>query len=718
MADDFEQIYSGYRTDRTKTTEPVHGDQNKFLAKLVDITQETHRSGDISQVYLTSENLQSQMQKKARFGNVSLVLRRVIPSEKIREYPNYVQLEIQSDTLREAFRDIATGLVNINLYENPIKIPQPYVEIYHCRKRIQEAIESNPTGPLKNELRLLQEFEEQYLPQTLGRLYTFERNGLITTEFIPFVFNPGCLVLLPNRFIAPKEAYWAAIVVQCRVVDDSDSKYWEVQLAYTNSNDGVFGIVVATVRNPLFRNIQRIIDLPVFPLRHHPDRKRIYELLLRRGAKYKTLFQESVSNKKHESSFAFGSHCKYDGQFFEIARDIEDSDDEDEMPSFRPPNRRRIDRGRRPLPLKSFQGFPSSNCVGRIVLDPVGLAEENSSAREDIRYDISGPTVILLEKDADDHSNKLQKRLQMKESDASDVNKSTSAVTDLQLVTMPPIIAGFSLAKRCWGYFLIDDISEIEWSNQAYDDLRIDESKKASIRKILEEHRSAPVAFDDIIPGKGTGLVFLLHGPPGSGKTMTAETAAESLRCPLYYTTGGELGHNTNEVVERLELMFRRIQRWAAILLFDEADVFMATRREDNIERNALVSILLRTLEYQSGILFLTTNRVSDFDTAFYSRIHIRIEFYPPDETQRTFIWKRLASQLQHDISQDEFKSLGLLEVDGRRIKNVLKVASLLMRSRGKEARLSLDDVKSALHISAGDPNEMNVEKKVRSFAG
>jgi hypothetical protein len=49
---------------------------------------------------------------------------------------------------------------------------------------------------------------------------------------------------------------------------------------------------------------------------------------------------------------------------------------------------------------------------------------------------------------------------------------------------------------------------------------------------------------------------------------------------------------------------------WGAILLLDEADVFLEKRNMHDIHRNALVSIFLRQLEYFQGILFLTTNRV------------------------------------------------------------------------------------------------------------
>lgn len=121
-------------------------------------------------------------------------------------------------------------------------------------------------------------------------------------------------------------------------------------------------------------------------------------------------------------------------------------------------------------------------------------------------------------------------------------------------------------------------------------------------------------------------------------------------------------------------------------------------------------------LEYQTGILFLTTNRLKDLDSAFFSRIHISIAFERPDKQRRTFIWRRLAGQMGHCISDDEFDSLGALDIDGRRIKNVLKIASLLTLERTAE-HMTMEDVEDALQISAGDLSNSKREGKIVEFS-
>lgn len=46
-------------------------------------------------------------------------------------------------------------------------------------------------------------------------------------------------------------------------------------------------------------------------------------------------------------------------------------------------------------------------------------------------------------------------------------------------------------------------------------------------------------SFDDVVAGKGRGIILLLCGPPGVGKTLTAESVAEEMKVPLYMMSAG-----------------------------------------------------------------------------------------------------------------------------------------------------------------------------------
>jgi SpoVK/Ycf46/Vps4 family AAA+-type ATPase len=94
---------------------------------------------------------------------------------------------------------------------------------------------------------------------------------------------------------------------------------------------------------------------------------------------------------------------------------------------------------------------------------------------------------------------------------------------------------------------------------------------------------------------------MLLSGKPGVGKTLTAEAVAEHMHCPLHSITSGDLGSAPHEVEQSLTSALDLVSRWNAVLLIDECDVFLEARAAHDIERNRLVSIFLRTLEYFEG---------------------------------------------------------------------------------------------------------------------
>ena len=107
---------------------------------------------------------------------------------------------------------------------------------------------------------------------------------------------------------------------------------------------------------------------------------------------------------------------------------------------------------------------------------------------------------------------------------------------------------------------------------------------------------------------------------------------------------------------------------WRAVLLIDEADVFLERRSLHDIHRNAMVSVFLRVLEYYSGILFLTTNRVTTFDDAFKSRIHIPIRYTDLTVDSRRQIWRNFCRLVPGGVDIDEkgLSTLADTDLNGR----------------------------------------------------
>lgn len=230
---------------------------------------------------------------------------------------------------------------------------------------------------------------------------------------------------------------------------------------------------------------------------------------------------------------------------------------------------------------------------------------------------------------------------------------------------------------------------------------------------------------------------------------------------PLYMMSAGDLGLDPRHVENKLQGILDMCTRWNAILLLDEADVFLEERSLHELERNKLVSIFLRVLEYYEGIMFLTTNRVQTFDAAFQSRIHISLEYPELDTKSRKTVWKNFLKQhdvaqaasrerppkvlvsaakapaitsngttttvngeaevdaqelhtkrtLPHTMTAKDIDKLSDFKMNGRQIKNILKTAQLLASRRGEglsyEHVTTVLDVTQHLHNTTQDSNRV-----------
>jgi SpoVK/Ycf46/Vps4 family AAA+-type ATPase len=267
--------------------------------------------------------------------------------------------------------------------------------------------------------------------------------------------------------------------------------------------------------------------------------------------------------------------------------------------------------------------------------------------------------------------------------------------SDLHLICRPRV-RGFSFAKKEWLELYLDLVKDITFSGDAFESLIIPEDQKEIILSFAESQATNSNVFDDVISGKGHGHITLLSGPPGVGKTLTAESVAEHMRAPLYMLSAGDLGINPFDVEARLNTILEMVARWNAVLLLDECDIYLERRTAQDLERNKLVSIFLRLLEYYEGILFLTTNRIDNIDSAFQSRIHISLSYPDLDSGTRRHIWENFLTVLgvSDSWSAEDLDELANLELNGRQIKNVLKSAALLS-ARKKEplSRMYVDKV-------------------------
>jgi len=273
-------------------------------------------------------------------------------------------------------------------------------------------------------------------------------------------------------------------------------------------------------------------------------------------------------------------------------------------------------------------------------------------------------------------------------------------LTEDQLLLTVPWVKGFVLKEKKWYSLAVNYIQPITW-NDSFSNLVLPHQEKDLLLAFAQSKiKSSEVFFDDFVDGKGRGIIILLSGSPGVGKTLTAESIAEKMQVPLYTLSAGEIGIMPTTVETEISSALEKCTMWNAILLLDEADVFLEKRELNSLKRNELVSIFLRLLEYYEGMMFLTTNRVSTIDPAFESRIDVSIDYPNLTPDLRLQIWENFLyrdEDVKAAISKDDLEPISKLALNGRQIKSAVKTAQLLAMS--KEEGLQIGHLRKVLRL-------------------
>ncbi|KUI62527.1 ATPase family AAA domain-containing protein 3 [Cytospora mali] len=259
------------------------------------------------------------------------------------------------------------------------------------------------------------------------------------------------------------------------------------------------------------------------------------------------------------------------------------------------------------------------------------------------------------------------------------------------------VLAGFILKSRTWECLDVANCLAPKANSRAMDTLVMPTERKDMIKALIQKFSTASTPSKtwgaDFVENKGEGQIFLLHGSPGVGKTYTAECIAEYTGRALLSLTCADFGIDEERMEQQLSKWFRLAEKWGAVMLIDEADVFLERRHVSDLKRNSLVSVFLRCIEYYRGFLFLTTNRVGHFDDALISRIHVIIRYDNLGEKERNKIWTQFFDKLSDE--RENFRIMGRakayvleddimrrMEWNGREIRNVFQTAVALAEYR------------------------------------
>ncbi|KAK0347632.1 hypothetical protein LTR59_006765 [Friedmanniomyces endolithicus] len=557
-------------------------------------------------------------------------------------YVQNVCLQVNSPHLKDILHDTIGHYPGISFHTKDISIPRPYHVLYHYRHELEKAGEDLEEGSEAcghNDL-LLDWINTQF-KETIDETENLLEQGMMTYPHLWTIFRPDATIYAPV-FGQARAFTLCSYEYAC---GDNPGLY--LQLSFVDFDGEDFGTRSTGRLVAAFSGAERISELSGFPIKWHSEAEEVKIKLIQRGRRW----------EQHA-----GMHfCTYKGVALEYT----------------------------PCGISRY------NTDGRVVVD----------TKTSHRLNANNSFNVSAFKSSED---KLSKRRKIRSEDYDgDANAETldlvpeeklelDPLTDEQCLLANAMVRGFSFAEKRWFDFFVDRLGPANWDSGCFDKLVLPAAQKDLVRALVTTHTQHSVGFDDIVKGKGKGLILVLHGPPGVGKTCTAETVAEYCERPLYMVSSGDLGTNASQLDSTLSRILDMASTWKAVLLIDEADVFLERRSLHDMERNSLVSIFLRVLEYYEGILFLTSNRVNTFDDAFKSRIHVPLKYNDLTAESRKQIWQNFLAKTEGGVQliEGEYDGLAQANINGRQIKNVIRTAKSLAQFHGEKLdRAKLEQV-------------------------
>ncbi|KAF5025924.1 hypothetical protein F66182_1959 [Fusarium sp. NRRL 66182] len=629
-------------------------------------------------------------------------------------------IDIKSKLLRECLQDVIGNVEGISLVDETPKVSPNLLFLYleDMRSHLKALRQAKPAGESKKtrkknkerleekrkHLKVMIKYLDSDYESTKESLYPMLESGLITFDLLWALWKPNTLAYTTTYGSTNEPRVFKVEMAQLHHSIIKGDFYY-VDGKYFEFDGKRFGYGNMSVEMEEFQGAKKITSLPCYPLQYHQNEEKLRRDLIERGKKFVSL---SGVHYKSYHGIAFMKRKKGMVMKFNIQ-----------------PSRVMID----PTIFRRINPNYSVSMVKPKEHDILS-DDEDSDSEPECCCESSGSedgekvkyvTKVFKDTDGEVRMVRIPKhmvsgepeeveldKLPSKSTEGEDDEKTDNLeFTDEEYLIASPVVLGFAFSEKQWLELAISGVNDIKWNDKAWDSLVLENGTKDLIKALVTSRKyHATNTIDDVIQGKGKGLVTVLHGPPGTGKTLTAEGIAELLKCPLYMVSAGELGTDSRFLEAELQKILDICHAWGAILLLDEADVFLEKRNMHDIHRNALVSIFLRQLEYFQGILFLTTNRVETFDEAFQSRIHIALRYDNLDSKAKRTIFKMFLDRVKKlgklevdPLTDDDLNVLSKQDLNGREIKNVVGSAQDLAVNKGEA--LSMRHIRQVLDVHA-----------------
>ncbi|OGE49151.1 hypothetical protein PENARI_c023G01087 [Penicillium arizonense] len=628
-------------------------------------------------------------------------------------------VDIKSKHLRDALAKVMDGVKGVSLVQEPAVVDpnmlflyleetRQYMKDLKKQSRSEKKKKARKAAALKAaHLKVLIKYLDTDYADTKKTLYPLLEANTITFDLLWALFKPNTIAYTPT-YSNPDEP--RAFKIEYAIKESSFMKgqWYSVEGRYLEYDGKDYGFGSMSAEVDSFKGARKITSLACYPLQYHRDAEALRARLIERGKRFVALrgmnyrFHKGMAFYKKKRSFVI--KVNINGRVMidpAIHRRINPNYP---ISTVRPKDPDLIDPSEAGLSGGEDDDSEGCCCGGsESDSEHDGASDTPKTVYKVVEDEEGCPRVVEVE--VDENGNEIQReKMDRLEGDAADPKP--REFTEEELLVASPVVLGFAFSEKLWLEFTISGISEIEWDKEAFGSLVLPTNQKSIVKALVESHTfHAAENIDDVIQGKGKGLVAVLHGPPGTGKTLTAEGIAELLRRPLYMVSAGELGTDSRTLEAELNKILDIAHSWGAVLLLDEADVFLEKRTIHDIHRNALVSIFLRLLEYFQGILFLTTNRVETFDDAFQSRIHVALRYGDLTSKAKRSIWKMFLERVRAiegvhiaSFSEEDYDMLSRHTLNGRQIKNSVRTAQAL--AVNESSPLSMEHIKRVLEVA------------------